>query len=175
MPILRKRRIKFRKAEDEEPEEQQAPIQRTTKRDMRHMTAEEVESDIDNNLQHKTKPVDTYPLPEEEQEEVITEDHAIMKLIKSKKDTLDTEKLELKGLQAEVQSKLKSLETKIRTHGDEIQALEYIASGEPTMTIMDIIDIINDFKNDRSYKTSEEVLEAMQKTILKSTIESIRQ
>ena len=176
MAILRKRKVQF-KSRDEEPEETAAhvPVQRTVKRDMRHMDPEDIEKEIDaQHIQMNAQQDDKYPLPEDLQEP-IDENHVIMRLIQHKKETLGSEKIELKGLQNQVQTQLKTLETKIKTHYDEIQALEYIASGEPTMTIVDIIDIINDFKNDRTFKTPEEVLEAMQKTILKSTLESIRQ
>jgi hypothetical protein len=115
-----------------------------------------------------------FPLNEEPGEEV-DEDSTIMKMIDNKRDMLSQEKTELKALQTTIQGQLKNLENKIKQHGDEIQALEYVASGEPTMTIADILDVINDFKNDRDYKTPKEALDAMEKTILKSTLESIQQ
>lgn len=171
MAILRKRKVKVKREEVDEPEAQQQ-MTRRIKKDMRHFEPDEIEDAIDMNLPEKDG--DAFPL-QDDQSEAIDDNHVIMKLIKNKTDLLGNEKIELKTLQNQVQTQLKTLESKIKTHYDEIQALEYIASGEPTMTIVDIIDIINDFKNDRNYKTPEEVLNAMERTILKSTLESIRQ
>ena len=174
--LRRQRKIKVRKAEPEAPEgpeESQEPVQRMVKRDMKHMKPSEIERAITDNREPAQSQDDNFPL-NEDQQEPIDDNHFITKLINDKKDLLGSEKIELKTLQNQIQSQLKTLETKIKTHYDEIQALEYIASGEPTMTIVDIIDIINDFKNDRSYKNAEEVLNAMEKTILKSTLDSIR-
>lgn len=92
------------------------------------------------------------------------EDNVVLNMIKEKRESLSQNKKELNTLKA-----------KIERDCSEIEALEYIASGEPTMSIMDLLNMIQDFcDNADDYESNEQLLEAIEQNILKSTIESIK-
>jgi len=92
------------------------------------------------------------------------DNNVVMQMIHEKRAKLSQEKKELS-----------SLESKIKQDCSEIEALEYIASGEPTMSIMDLLNMLQDFCNDaEKYDDAISLLEDMEQTILKSTIQSIK-
>ena len=92
------------------------------------------------------------------------EKNVVMQMIAEKKETLVIEK-----------SKLSVLEKTIKKYCSEIEALEYIASGEPQMSIMNLLDMFQGFNDElEKYPSAEALLDEMEKTVLESTIQHQR-
>ena len=82
---------------------------------------------------------------------------------------------EKKSILSEEKIKLSSLESTIKKYCSEIEALEYIASGEPQMSIMNLLDMFQDFNDEiGDYESAQELLEDMEKTVLESTMQHRR-
>jgi hypothetical protein len=112
--------------------------------------------------------------PEQEPESQPIEKQVDMKLQEEENNVVMDKIKERKEQLKQERNQLKTLESKIKQHCSEIEALEYIASGEPTMAIIDLLNMIQDFKEDaEKYETPKEIMEEIEKTIMDSTIESI--
>ena len=100
------------------------------------------------------KPVQVSP-PQRQESNVVSQ------MISEKKSVLTEEK-----------GKLATLEKTIKKYCSEIEALEYIASGEPQMSIMNLLDMFQDFSDEiGDYESAQELLEEMEKTVLESTMQ----
>jgi hypothetical protein len=123
---------------------------------------DDVNSDIDQVLETKggsgRTPVSMSRDPE------INANSFIGRTIVKKRDTVDEEKRQLNHIKESLQQ-----------HCDELEALNYIASGEPQMAVVDILEMINDFKKEFSAtKEVDNAFTKMEQTILESTIDSFQ-
>ena len=88
----------------------------------------------------------------------------IGRAINKKHDMVDDEKRQLNNLKNALQQ-----------HADELEALNYIASGEPQMAVVDVLEMVNDFKKEfGGNKSVEDAFAKMEQTILESTIDSFQ-
>jgi hypothetical protein len=86
----------------------------------------------------------------------------IGRAINKKHDMVDDEKRQLNNIKSALQQ-----------HCDELEALNYIASGEPQMAVVDVLEMVNDFKKEfGGNKPVEDAFTKMEQTILESTIDS---
>lgn len=147
--VLRRRKIKMKKITEEVPQqkkEEKTPVETKTK-------MEEIADFITEKEEEKESECDQ-----------IDENNVVVAMINEKKESLLKNRREFQ-----------CLETRIKKECSEIEALEYIASGEPTMSIVDLLNMIQDFAdNSDEYEDMTDMLDAMEKTILKSTMDSIR-
>jgi heterodisulfide reductase subunit B len=146
--VLKRRKIKMKKNTESIPVEKKETEQKENKQ-----TMEEI-NDFVATMDEKRK----------EKCQIDEGENVVLEMINEKKENLARNKKDLV-----------SLECKIKKDCSEIEALEYIASGEPTMSIMDLLNMIQDFVDTADeYNDVTEMLEDMSQTILKSTIDSIR-
>ena len=124
-------------------------------------TAEDVTNDIDQVLdnQRTTRaPVLVPRAPE------VNVNSFIGRAIMKKRDMVDEEKRQLNHIKEALQQ-----------HADELEALNYIASGEPQMAVCDVLEMVNDFKKEfGGNKPVEDAFTKMEQTILDSTIDSFQ-
>ena len=52
----------------------------------------------------------------------------------------------------------------------EVEALQFIMSGDPSLSIADLLEIIDDYRKNDADKSATEVLDDMEKSLIKSTI-----
>jgi uncharacterized protein YPO0396 len=151
--VLKRKKIKFNKGEKKQVSEEEYE---KIKSEISGIKEKANNTFNPENLEEKTENYDS-----EKQSDA---DNVVLQMITEKKEQLSQDKNELM-----------SLETKIKKGCSEIEALEYIASGEPTMSIMDLLNMLQDFCNDaEKYEDAISLLEEMEQTILKSTIQSIK-
>ena len=94
----------------------------------------------------------------------INEDSFIGKMIQREKGVLDQEKRQYA-----------ILEDSLRKHCEKLEALAYIASGEPQMAVGDVLEMVNDFRKEfMGNKEIEDAFTKMEQTILESTIDSFQ-
>jgi hypothetical protein len=127
----------------------------------KEQNAENITDDIDqviDSQQTTRTPVMMARVPELDANSFIG--RAIMK----KKDMVDDEKRQLNHIKDVLQQ-----------HADELEALTYIASGEPQMAVCDVLEMVNDFKKEfGGNKPVEDAFTKMEQTILDSTIDSFQ-
>jgi len=82
---------------------------------------------------------------------------------------------EKKKLVGQEKKQINDLEQNILKHCAELEALQYIASGEPSMAIMDLLEMIQDMRKDiKISDTPQSMLDEMEKVIIESTVESFK-
>jgi hypothetical protein len=122
---------------------------------------ENINTDIDNVIdsQRTTRsPVMAPRAPE------VNANSFIGRTIVKKRDLVDDEKRQLNSIKGSLQQ-----------HCDELEALNYIASGEPQMAVVDVLEMVNDFKKEfGGNKSVEDAFTKMEQTILESTIDSFQ-
>ena len=123
----------------------------------------------------KRKKKDTYPPAQQpQQEQYIPQGpdlpHAhspppqqqntyLSRMIEEKKAELNNEKMQMEQLQRKMEDDVK-----------EVEALQFINSGDPTIAIADLLDIIDEYRRDDGEKIARDVLGDMERSLIKSTM-----
>ena len=91
------------------------------------------------------------------------DDHEYLsELILKKTRTIEKEKAEITKLRERMENDVR-----------EIEALQYIMTGDPTISIADLLEIIHDYKETDGDKSATELLDDIERSLLKSTIDGM--
>lgn len=105
-----------------------------------------------------------FPIPEEPEEEKPMEEENtyLTQMINEKKGKLNEER-----------TNINDLRKKMEQHVKEVEALQFIKTGDPTIAIADLLEIINDYKKTDGEKRAEHVLTDIERSLIKSTIDGM--
>lgn len=109
------------------------------------------------------KEENNFPIPEKTYApEEPDESTYLAEMIGKKKRTLDEERENLNKLRHEMEE-----------HVKEIEALNFIRTGDPTITIADLLEILDDYRKNDAEKSAKELLDDIEKSLIKSTIDGM--
>jgi biopolymer transport protein ExbD len=83
----------------------------------------------------------------------------LSRMIEQKKAKLSNERAQIDEMRRKMEEEVK-----------EVEALQFIMSGDPSLSIADLLEIIDDYRKNDADKSATEVLDDMEKSLIKSTI-----
>lgn len=120
------------------------------------------------NREQQTAPEEYHPqevaqpeFPEDGRSESVSSNY-LSTMIAQKKRTLNEE-----------QSNINKLREKMEEHVKEVEALQFIKTGDPTISIADLLEIIDDYRKNDADKSAAELLDDIEKSLIKSTIDGM--
>jgi hypothetical protein len=114
---------------------------------------------------YEEPPIAQPPFPLEKEREKVEPQICsgyLSSMIVNKKERLGVEKQSIDRLRRDMEEHIK-----------EIEALQFIKSGDPTIAISDMLEIIEDYRRNDAEKTALEILDDMERSLIKSTMESL--